>query len=50
MRLSLSLLFFIAPLVTTEVAGSPVQAERALPTCFTLPKVSRGSVQVNCEW
>jgi len=50
MRLSLLLLFFIAPLVTIEVAGTPVQAERASPTCATIPIERDGVRQDGCEW
>ena len=46
MRLPLLLLFFIAPLVTIEVAASPVQAESGPQTCDTIARRNPGP---DCE-
>ena len=48
MRLSLLLLFFIAPLVIIEVACSPVQP-RTPPICITIPMVLRDGGKAVCE-
>ena len=49
MRLSLLLLFFIAPLVTIEVTGNPVQAEPASATCTMPINYPRDGAQTACE-